>query len=305
MGAKRVQATKRHGTAQQAKPRKPLGSHGVPSANNQPRQPSSHDARTGAPGQLLTIKDFEDETESAMVRHLAIGPYRRGKVAVRAEFGRTVLKSVAYSGIAFNNENTRSDGWNKPALIEGLNKDYGDNKLIHFTNILSTYAHDIEDMINTNVQGARLWEEKPDHSWTTYSFHCAAVGPKDTLFWFIIDIEDDGSSSGSFLYSIRCHDNAPGSDKPMPVYVHAICRHWDLRIVTSHAKTDELEIAFGAFAHKLLQSLSVWYVMECFSMFAAGFTLTQSAVPKKRVTATTSNLPFPTKSPSKCKRSAP
>jgi hypothetical protein len=260
-GAKGVQARTRQGTAQQAKPRKPLGSHGVPSANSQPEQPSNHDARTGAPGQPLATKDFEDEIESAMVRHLAIGPYRRGKVAVRAEFGRTILKVVAESGIAFNGENTESNGWEKPALIAGLNRDYGNNKQIHFTNILSTYAYDIEDMINTKVQGARLWEEKPNRSWTTYSFHCAA-GPKDPPVQFIVDIEDDGSPSGNFAYSIRYHNNAPGPDEPMPVYVHAICRNWDLRIATSHAKIDELQNRFGAFARRLLRSLSVWYVTE-------------------------------------------
>jgi hypothetical protein len=297
-GAKGVQATKRQGAAQQPKSGKSLGSHGVPSANNQPGQPSSIDTGTVAASQLLVTKDFEDEIESAMVRNLAIGPYRRGKVAVRAEFGRTILKYMADSGIAFNGENTRSNGWEKPDLIAGLNRDYGDNKQIHFTNILSTYAHDIEDMINTKAQGARLWEEKPDRSWTTYSFHCA-VARKDAMFWFIVDIADDGSSSGSLSYSIRCRDNAPDPDKPMPVYVHAICRHWDLRIVTSHVKSDELEANFGAFARKLLRSLSVWYVIKCFLISAAGFTLTQSVVPKRRVTATTSSLPFPTKSPSR------
>lgn len=261
-GAKGVKVTKKQGSTQKAKGPKPLDSHGLPSSGSQPRQPSSLD-KTGAPGQLLATKDFEDEIESAMVTHLSMDSYRRGRVAVRAEFGRIILKSVDESGLAFNSENTRSNGWTNPDLIGKLNKGYGDNKHIHFTNILSTYAYDIEDMINTKAQGARLWEEKPNRAWTTYCFHCV-WGPEDHIFRFIVDIEDDGSSSGndSFSYSIRYPDNAPSADKPMPVYVHAICRHWDLRIVTSHAKTDELEVKFGAFARRLMRSLSVSYVVE-------------------------------------------
>lgn len=192
-----------------------------------------------------------------MIRLLQLGPYRRGKVAVCAELGRAILEGVHESGLAFNDVNTPSNGWKKPELVKKLNQSYGMNKGIQFTKVLSTYACDIEDMINiTSPNGTRLWAQKPSRAWTIYSFHCA-LRSTDNLIQFIVDIEDDGTSSGVLSYSVRPHHDPPCADRSMPVYVHAIRRHWDMQIVLSQIKSDRTAKAYECFAKTLLQSLSI------------------------------------------------
>ncbi|KAK4042206.1 hypothetical protein C8A01DRAFT_14141 [Parachaetomium inaequale] len=266
-------AAGKHETTQQAD-RKTSHSHGLAAPGAQSGRPPALDAKTGGSDQLLATENFVKGLEAAMARLLSVGPYRRGRVAVRAEFGRIILEKVDGSGLAFNNVNTPSDGWEEAALLRNLKAGYGRNRDIHFTKILSTYAYDIEDMINTKTNGARLWEQQPSRVWTTYSFHCALRSEKNDMSPFIVDVEDGGIAGIEFSYSIRPQNDVPGADKPMPIYVHAICRHWDLRIVTSRVKTDEMEKTFGAFANDLMQSLSVLCNEK-------GLTELQFAVPAK------------------------
>lgn len=224
-----------------------------------PSQPLSLSSRISNSDPLLATESFVTEIEAAITRFLTMGPYRRRNVAVRAELGRTILEVVAPSGLAYNAANTPSNGWAKPILVKQLNRDYGRNEGISFTKVLSTYAYDLEDMINMKADGARLWEEKPSRAWTTYSFRCA-LRSAENLCRFIVDVEDDGASSDGFSCSIRAHSDAPRAHQQLPIYVHAICRHWDLRIMESHADTDEFGERYHSFATMLMDSLSITYV---------------------------------------------
>lgn len=207
-------------------------------------------------GQLPAMNDFATEIEAAMARLLSSVPYRRGSVALRAEFGRVILANMDFSGLAFNDANTESKGWKKGALIRELNAHYGRGKHLHFTKILSTYGRDVEDMVNTKSYGARLWQQNPDRAWTTYSFHCTLRHAQNPGR-LIIDVEDDGTPSKSLAYQIRQDHGRRGTDGLLPIYVHAIRRNWDMRIVLSHVKTDDMQQLHGSFAKALVQSLSV------------------------------------------------
>jgi hypothetical protein len=222
--------------------------------------PPDYGSTPKVPDSLLATEAFGNEIEAAMARLLSMCPYRRGRVAVRAEFGRIILEVASDTGLAFNSANTRSNGWVKSELVRRLNRAYGEDQNVHFTNVLSTDAYDIEDMINIKANGSRLWEERPSRAWTTFSFHCA-LRSTDKLRRFIVDIEDDGASTNGCSYSIRLPNDVSGQDKPMPVYVHAIRRHWDLRIVTTHVRPEDVNKAYESLASRLLQSLSVSYVM--------------------------------------------
>ncbi|KAL2145301.1 hypothetical protein VTI28DRAFT_7518 [Corynascus sepedonium] len=230
--------------------------HWLASPNAQANQHLPLVSKTVGSGCLQFNEKFVQEIEAAMVRLLVLGPYRCGKVEVRAEFGRIILEGVDPSGLAFNNANMPSDGWTKAHLLRNLNKYFDGRKNIGFTKVLSTYGLDISDMVNIQLNGTRLWEENPDRVWLTYSFHCGPRSKNDRSM-FIVDIEDHGTNGIQFSHSIRLHDSVENLDKPRPIYVHAIRRHWDLRIVTSHVKTDELEDMYGVFASNLLRSLSV------------------------------------------------
>ncbi|KAK3300103.1 uncharacterized protein B0H64DRAFT_448155 [Chaetomium fimeti] len=239
----------KHGSARQSGAGKSPHPHGLTTPDVRP-------PKTGGSGYPPVTEDFVSEIHAAMVNLLSMGPYRRGKVEVRAEIGRIVLEKVDKTGLAFNNESTPSQGWEKAMLLERLKTDFGGHQNIHFTKILSAYAPNIEDMINTEKDGVRLWEHKPSCASTTYSFYCGLRSDKH-IFPFFVDIEDDGTLSTELSYSVRVHSSRRDWDTPMPIYVHAICRHWDLRIVTCHVKTDELETACGFFARDLMQSLSI------------------------------------------------
>ncbi|KAL2126851.1 hypothetical protein VTI74DRAFT_131 [Chaetomium olivicolor] len=204
----------------------------------------------------LSNDKFSDEIEVAMAKLLLSGPYRRGRVEVRAELGRTVLGAIPPSGLAFNNVETPSNGWEKWELIRRLKVHCGPNRNILFTRVLSTYASDVEDMINMNANGVRFWQQEPSRVWRTYSFHCA-LRSGESLHKFIVDITDDRSETGVFSYSIRPHDDFQLQNKPLPVYIHAVRRNWDVRIVMLHSEIDAFEACYGIFARTLLQSLSI------------------------------------------------
>ncbi len=222
---------------------------------------------------LLATKEFVHEVEEAMTELLEMGPYRRGRVAVRAELGRAILETVDDSGVSFNDANTPSDGWTKSVLVKSLNENYGTHG-IPFTKILSTFACDVEDIINTtDAKGARLWSQAPYRIWTVYSLYCG-LGPRQDQWSFILDVEHDGTEDGNFSCSIRPHHDLPGVEQPMPVYIHAARHHWDLQIVTTHIKPEEIEGAHIDFANTLLESLRFEYVASPLSLFAVGSALT-------------------------------
>ncbi len=242
------------GRLQQAGKHKAQNSSKPATTPNQPAVPPP--SQLANPSHLAATAQFINEIETAMIKVLSLGPYRRGKVGFRAEMGRTILEAVDPSGLAFNSASAPCNGWKKPTLVKKMNKEYAENQDIQFTKILSTFGCDVESMINTKVNGMRLWEQQPKRSWTTYSFYCS-LRSTSKLGRFIVDIEDDGTSRGIFSYSIRPHLDVFPPDQPNPIYVHAIQRNWDLRIATTHVETDEAEMAYGPFANTLLHSLSV------------------------------------------------
>ncbi|KAK4136680.1 hypothetical protein BT67DRAFT_454463 [Trichocladium antarcticum] len=267
-GSQEFQTTKNQDTADTM--RQPAAPIVVKSKNpmgtgKQPTHPPG--PKQAVPGQLPATKTFVAEIEKAMGRLLSSGPYRRGKVTMRAEFGRAIIKGVDDTGLAFNSPNTRSAGWETDELLKKLNVNYGRHSNFHFTKILSTLGSDAESMINTRTNGKQLWDQHPRRVWTTYSFHCVILahsssassrsGRTENPFGFIVDIEDNVSVPKSFSYSIRPSNHGRRTDGLMPLYIHAIRRHWDLRIVLSHVNTEELEKIFGSFARALVRSLSI------------------------------------------------
>lgn len=230
-----------------------LSANTGPSLRSSPRKTKISERQTAS-------DSFANDLEEAMTRLLVTGPYRPGKLAMRAEFGRIVFGGMDPSGLAFNDEHSPSNGWRESELLKRLNANFAGHENILFTKILSTFGADIEDMINTQVNGTRIWKQHPSRTWIVYSFHCALRHRTD-LNRFIVDIEDDGTGGDSFSYTIRPSNRLHSADGLMPVYIHAIRRHWDLRILLTHANTGEIEKVYGRFAETLLQSLSISYAL--------------------------------------------
>ncbi|KAL2016941.1 hypothetical protein VTK56DRAFT_2817 [Thermocarpiscus australiensis] len=256
----RASADSRDATARVAVPGPAVSvSKGPAWAETQATQPGNIHVEPKSTEQLPAASSFAEEIEGAMTRLLYTGPYRRGKLSLRAEFGRAIFGGMDVSGLAFNDASVPSNGWEKKVLLSRLDAEYGKHDKLHFTRILSTRASDVEDMINTvytksNTIG--LWDRDPSSVWTVYSFYCTLRAAEKTVK-FIVDVKDDGISPNPFSYATRLDLDAQSAHGPVPIYVHAIRRHWDLRIILSHTDTENTEKAFGPFARTLLQSLSV------------------------------------------------
>ncbi|KAJ4296938.1 hypothetical protein N0V88_003854 [Collariella sp. IMI 366227] len=137
-----------------------------------------------------------------------------------------------------------------------LTVEAGSNPNMLFTKVLSTYSSDVKDLVNIEIKGSRLWQQAPTRIRTIYSFYCSFRDP-EKLRQFVVDIEDDDTSGGNFSYSIRPHTELRHAKKPLPIYVHAICRNWDVRIAIVHSENDAYEFSFGVFARTLVESLCI------------------------------------------------
>jgi hypothetical protein len=220
---------------------------------------STSQVEHGASSQLPATDTFIQGIETAMVEMLATGPYRRGKIELRAEFGRVLLGGLDRTALAFNNIDEPSNGWDKLELLNQLGIYFGEPKdMIHCTRILTTHGGDMEDMINVRAGPSRLWQEEPSHAWTVYSIQCALEFPGKLRTEFVVDLRDDPNSENPFSYSVR---SLPGKSGPLPIFVHAIRRNWDLGIRLSHVNREGKGRAVDFIAKKLLQSLSVSYVL--------------------------------------------
>ncbi|KAK3935928.1 hypothetical protein QBC46DRAFT_322499 [Diplogelasinospora grovesii] len=201
-------------------------------------------------------QNFPSEIEAALGRLLKTGPYRRGKVGLRADFGRAILAGLDQSALAYNKPGQPSNGWRKGQLQDLLNSQVNERNFIHFTKILSTHAFDVEEMIGAldEVTSAPLWLPSPTDVCLIYSFQCEALDAPDVKF--VVDIKDEGKDD-DFSYTIRPWTQQYGPDGLMPIYVHGTQRNWDLRVMLSHSDDAGMERSFGEFARAILGSLEI------------------------------------------------
>ncbi|KAK3336881.1 hypothetical protein B0T19DRAFT_471883 [Cercophora scortea] len=242
------------------KPKAPSGN--LNAASTTPDTSSANVNAQSSAARIKASSEFIDEIKAAMKRLLLTCPYRRGKVSVWAEFGRAILVGMDPSALAFNGPGQPSNGWQKYELLQGLNsqiKDHGRSKVpIHFTKILCTNVHDVEDMIKAKWGGTdvQVWQPKQQDSWTIYSFHCEVYDMVNPAC-FVVDIRSERDNT--FSYTIRSHATLHEADdkENTAVLVHGLLRNWDLRIVVSHTNPAAMERRFGKFAAELVQSLRV------------------------------------------------
>ncbi|KAM7194261.1 hypothetical protein V8F20_008008 [Naviculisporaceae sp. PSN 640] len=201
--------------------------------------------------------NFPTEINEAMQRLLLASPYRRGKVSVRADFGRVILGGMDQSCLAFNNRTTPSNGWKKEELLKHLNNFALQRDNIHFTKILSTYGYDLEQMINTrDLRGNRLWHSTPCRSWVVYSFRSVYInGDKEIPILIKCIFGDEGKS---YTYEITPFNS--GKDGVTPLYVHDILRNWDLRITMRSFESQILEQHLGSAVRRFLDTVRVSWV---------------------------------------------
>lgn len=215
---------------------------------------SSKAAGKSAMSSPYRFNTFNTEISEAMTRLLLISPYQRGKVSVRADFGRIILGGMHKSTLAFNNSTTPSRGWKKEALLKHLNDNASERDHIHFTKILSTFGSDLEQMINTrDLSGNRLWQATPCRSWVVYSFRSVYInGDKDIPI--LIDCIF-GPEGKSYMYDITPFNG--GNDGVTPLYVHGLRRNWDLRIQMASFDSQLLESALGRTVRRFLDTVRV------------------------------------------------
>lgn len=225
-------ADKFHSTMRQKAPRGPKRSP-------QPSDPS---------------QSFINSIDAAIDKLAQHGRVKTGKICLRVEFGRIATKGWDSSALARNKEGHRSNGYRNDILTEVLNENVTRNQDILFTKVLSIHGNDADFLVKMKLadERNRMWSSHSKR--VTYQFLCEAQsdpvrgGGKPERF--VVDI--DGSESGSFTYSLR-----KDRSEVAKVFIHAVCRNWDLRVVMTNSATNALEARYGQFAGALLASLVV------------------------------------------------
>ncbi|KAM7224548.1 hypothetical protein V8F06_000329 [Rhypophila decipiens] len=200
------------------------------------------------------LEGFNTELSDAMGRLLSLSPYQRGRVSVRADFGRIILAGMDQSALAFNNPRTPSNGWKKQHLVSHLNRQVSVRERIHFTKILSTFGSDLEYMINTpDLSGKRIWQPTPARGWVVYSFR--AIYVHDTMETNVLINCIFGDEGKTYTYDIAPFNST--NDGVTPLYVHGLLHNWDLRITMTSFDSRALESGLGSDVRKFLDTVQV------------------------------------------------
>ncbi|KAL1870290.1 hypothetical protein VTK73DRAFT_2665 [Phialemonium thermophilum] len=188
---------------------------------------------------------YLQEMSTAVTDLVAKGPYLRGKVSLRAEFGHILLHSIDESALSFSREGTKCNGWKKEDLEKRL-KECGEPT---FTKIITTNGGDMEHMVSMRdpVTDQVLWQAEPQ-AHTFYSFACVAK-LKGQEQKFLLDV--DGTVE-DFTYQLRATD-----EDRRAIWCHNLEGNWDLRWVLLHTDETALEAKFGQFGRSLLANLQV------------------------------------------------
>ena len=189
---------------------------------------------------------FAQKMDDAIRQLVAKGPYLPGKITLRADFGRVLLRGIDESALNFRAEGSRSNGWPLEILSQRLRECKGTS----FTKILTTDGVDVEYLVGIRDArtGQLLWNPEPTNR-TIYSFACTAGQGNKNKEQFFLDID---GTEGAFIYALR----GKNEDKA-PISVHGLLRNWDFRVVMSHTNVAELENKFGPFARSLVANLQV------------------------------------------------
>ncbi|KAK1764637.1 hypothetical protein QBC33DRAFT_457042 [Phialemonium atrogriseum] len=194
---------------------------------------------------------FAPKMDDAIRQLVAKGPYLPGKITLRADFGRVLLRGIDESALNFRAEGSRSNGWPLEILSQRLRECKGTS----FTKILTTDGVDVEYLVGIRDArtGQLLWNPEPTNR-TIYSFACTAGQGNKNKEQFFLDI--DGTED-AFTYVLR----GKNEDKA-PIWVHGLLRNWDFRVAMSHTNVAELENKFGPFARSLVANLQVTLASE-------------------------------------------
>ncbi|KAK5657128.1 hypothetical protein OQA88_3656 [Cercophora sp. LCS_1] len=179
-----------------------------------------------------------DTAIGAMAVH---GPYLRGKLSLRAEFGRILLVHVPKEYASLAKETYQSD------MVRMLNKHYGNSEApSHFTKVLTNHGPDmLNGMLRCKTQNREIWNERPLEGKTdiVYWFFCKGSDGTE----FVVKIKDLGAEN-AFWYSLH---RVSGAGIDFYNAVH------DLQIVLTQHEPQALEEKFGDFARDLLKSLRI------------------------------------------------
>lgn len=174
-----------------------------------------------------------------------------GSIRLRAELGRIYVRNVMSNGLATNDKNELSNGWQPEVLLPGLEKACTKKNFCLFTKILSIFGGDAAFMSKVGAdKGNPLWSTKSKNS-IAYEFLCRVTTEDGTTRKFFVDI--DGTPGKKFAWAIRRGER----DEYRPVWVHCLQRHWDFRLILEYNPSIRLNAMYGNFAMSLARSLKV------------------------------------------------
>ncbi len=189
------------------------------------------------------IPDFIQEMEENCRYLMQPAQGFRGQVQVQAEFGRILLNSINQKHITQKGatDNTKSS--------EQLQSIFDSENFAFFTNVLSTSPGEMPYILNlTDGKGSRLWDMTEQPAWTVeydFCFIDRLASHGKSRFRVVIDGEN---------FTVRVEKARPLDD----IYVHGICRHWDIKISATGIECGEsLWEKYDSLAQAILSSLHV------------------------------------------------
>ncbi|OTA75608.1 hypothetical protein M434DRAFT_383882 [Hypoxylon sp. CO27-5] len=179
-----------------------------------------------------------------LVRMMSSLEVFRGRVSLKAEFGRLCLTTINHNHVHVHGSAARSPAKSLREMKEALDKHHVNPRDVMFTNILTAEGEDANYIsFMQDSFGKRMW--LPDTRRTVYEVACCAFTKEKKPYRFVVEID-----GGDFTYQIR---QLQGNS--CTLFVHCPNRAWDFQVTVS--KTPNLDEIYGNFAKDLVDSMRV------------------------------------------------
>ncbi|OTA59282.1 hypothetical protein K449DRAFT_466981 [Hypoxylon sp. EC38] len=179
-----------------------------------------------------------------LVRMMSSLEVFKGRVSLKAEFGRLCLTTINHNHVHVQGSGGRSPAKSLREMKEALDKHHVNPRDVMFTNILTAEGEDANYIsFMQDSFGKRMW--LPDTRRTVYEVACCAFTKEKKPYRFVVEID-----GGDFTYQIRQLQS-----NSCTLFVHCPKRAWDFQVTVS--KTPNLDEIYGNFAKDLVDSMRV------------------------------------------------
>jgi hypothetical protein len=206
------------------------------------------------PGNADPNQEFMKEITMLLRRMLDRERASKSKIALTVDFGRICSWGWDHSALAKNKPEQPSNGYSRQHLLDTINRKLHTRGGLLFTKILSTHGGDADYLASLSEPGHSLpvWERVSRR--VVYAFTCEnsriTAGADTGPFKFVVEVAR--SSMATYGFSVRKACNRIGN-----LFIHGICRNWDLQVALTSGTDPALEREHTGFAQALVASICI------------------------------------------------